>query len=70
MLNINGATKKFEIPIPYDAEMWENDKLVYFDYRLSKLSKNNPELQDLIRSIPREGNNKYYDTILEIEIQD
>lgn len=69
MMEINGDTKKFEIPIPYEAEVWEKDDLVYFDYRLTTLGKNNPELQNIIRSIPREGNNKYYDTILEIEIQ-
>ena len=69
MMEMNGDNKKFEIPIPYDAEVWEDDNLVYFDYRLTTLGKNNPKLQKLIRSIPKEGNNKYYDTILEIEIQ-
>lgn len=70
MMDINGEQKKFEIPIPYDAEVWEDDNLVYFDYRLTTLAKNNPKLQKLIMSVPKDGNSKFYDTILEIEIED
>ena len=59
--------KRFEIPIPFGIEKWEEDGLVYFDYRLSTLA-HNPKLTKLLESLPTEGNNKFYNKILEIEI--
>jgi len=59
--------KRFEIPIPFGIEKWEDEGLVYFDYRLSTLSKNE-ELVRLLHTLPTEGNNKFYNKILEIEI--
>ena len=67
--NNKDELKKFEIPIPFDVEVWEEDNLVYFDYRLSTLTKNNKVLQKTIDNLPKEGNNKFYDTICEIEIK-
>jgi len=60
--------KKFEIPIPFAFEEWEEDNLIYFDYRFFTLAKGNDKLYDLLKNLPKEGNNKFYDTILEIEI--
>jgi len=64
----DGVTKKFEIPIPFDVESWDEDGLVYFDYRLSTLSKGNSKFYHLVKTLPKIGNNKFYDTILEIEV--
>ena len=61
-------TKRFEIPVPFDVEEWEEDGLVYFDYRFSTLSKGNAGLQNLIKKLPKQGKSKFYDTILEIEV--
>ena len=60
--------KRFEIPIPYNIEEWQEDNLIYFDYRLHTLSRNNAELYTLLKTIRKTGNNKYYDNILEIEV--
>jgi len=60
--------KKFEIPIPFDIEVWETDNLVYFDYRLTTLARGKKELEDLLSTLDRDGNNKFYNRILEIEI--
>jgi len=60
--------KKFEIPIPYYFEKWPEDKLIYFDYRFSSLARNKESRRKLFESIPKVGNNKFYNTILEIQI--
>ena len=60
--------KRFEIPIPFGIEHWKDDGLVYFDYRLSTLS-NNANLCKMLEKLPNEGNNKFYNKILEIQIQ-
>jgi len=67
--NNKDELKNFEIPIPFDVEVWEEDDLVFFDYRITTLAKNNPDLQQVIRNLPRDGNNKFYDTICEIKIK-
>lgn len=60
--------KGFEIPIPFAIESWEDDGLIYFDYRLAKLSNNDKVLHSMLTQLPNEGNNKFYDKILEIQI--
>ena len=60
--------KRFEVPIPFAVEKWNNEGLVYFDYRLSTLSKNDKKLFEMLERLPREGNNKFYNKILEIQI--
>lgn len=62
--------KKFEVPIPFDVEQWDDDGLVYFDYRFTTLAKNDKELHRLLLSLPKDGNNKFYDKIMEIEVLD
>lgn len=70
--NEKKGLEKFEIPVPFNIEEWEAEDgvnpLVYFDYRLSTLAKNNNELLKILSRIPKEGNNKFYNSILEIEI--
>ena len=65
----DGIIKKFEIPIPFDIETWDDDGLVYFDYRLSTLSKGNSKCFNLVKNLPKIGNNKFYNTILEIGVE-
>lgn len=62
--------RRFEVPIPFNVENWEEDGLVYFDYRFATLAKNDKDLHRLLLSLPKEGNNKFYDKILEIEVLD
>jgi hypothetical protein len=66
----------FEIPIPFSIELhsMEDDdelenELVYFDYRLATLAKNNKEVVEKLAKMPKVGNSKFYDTIVEIEIK-
>ena len=59
--------KRFEIPIPFNIEKWEDDGLIYFDYRLKTLSARDSELLEMLKSIPVVGGNRFYDNILEIE---
>lgn len=55
--------KRFEIPIPFSIEEWD-DGNVYFDYRLKSLASGDDTLVDLLSSIPRDERNKFYDNIL------
>jgi len=64
----DGVMKKMEIPIPFGVECWEEDKLIYLDYRLKTLASMNEELYTILKKMKRDGNNKFYDKILEIEI--
>jgi len=48
--------KRFEVPIPFAIEKWEEDGLVYFDYRLSTLSKNDLIIREMLEQLPTEGN--------------
>ena len=65
--NAEKEIKKLEIPIPYAVENWSSDKLIYFDYRLTTLTKDITLIKTL-KSLSRDGNNKFYDTIVEINI--
>jgi len=60
--------KKFEIPIPFAVELWKDDGLVYFDYRLLTLTKKNTMVYNILKPLSVETNNKFYDKILEIQI--
>lgn len=60
--------KRFEIPIPFAIEKWEDDGLVYFDYRLKTLAKKDEVVYEMLKNLPVEGNNKFYNKILEIRI--
>ena len=67
--NLKGETKKFEIPIPFNVEEWNDENLVYFDYRLQALARGNTALLEMLQSLPRLSNSKFYNTIIEIEIE-
>jgi hypothetical protein len=66
--NSKKGNVKFEIPIPYHVESWPDEKLVYFDYRLSTLSKKKDSLYQQLKSVRPTKISKYYDSILEIII--
>lgn len=58
-------SEKIEIPIPYEIELYEEDNLVYFDYRLKTLAKHAPEIETNLILYPRKTkNNKFWDNIL------
>ncbi len=59
---------KFEIPIPYCIESWPDEDVIYFDYRLSALSKKKDNLLKLLREIKCTKETKFYDSIMEITI--
>ena len=60
--------KRFEIPIPFATERWGDDGLLYFDYRLITLANNDKSIYEMLKTIPMDGNNKFYNKILEIQI--
>jgi len=62
--------KKVEIPYPFAFEYWKNDNILYFDYRLKNISKNDDVLLGKILKMTRVGDNKFYNSILEIEIKE
>jgi len=59
--------EKIEIPIPYGVEIYEEDDLIYFDYRVKTLAKLAPEIENYLRVYPsKTSNNKFWDSILTI----
>lgn len=65
---LNTAKKekeKIDIPIPYDVEFYDDENLIYFDYRIKSLSKHAPEIETNLLVYPKKiKNNKFWDTIL------
>lgn len=68
MNNKKKGTINFEIPIPFNIETWKDENLVYFDYRLSALSKKKTDLLAKLKDIKCAKESKFYDSILEINI--
>lgn len=59
------AKEKIEIPIPYGIEMYEDESLVYFDYRIKTLAKHAPEIETNLIVYPKKiSGNKFWDSIL------
>ena len=57
--------EKVEIPIPYDVEIHEDEKLIYFDYRIKTLAKHAPEIETNLIVYPKKiAGNKFWDSIL------
>lgn len=65
---LNTAKKekeKIDIPIPYGVEFYDDENLIYFDYRIKSLSKHAPEIETNLLVYPKKiKNNKFWDTIL------
>lgn len=72
MFILNSTKKerdKIEIPIPYDVETYEDDGLVYFDYRIKSLAKLAPEMENYLKVYSTKTNtNKFWDSILTINV--
>jgi hypothetical protein len=62
------SKEKVEIPIPYSIEVHNEDKLIYFDYRLSTLTKTSASAKKIIEKMSS-SKNKFYNKILIIEIK-
>jgi hypothetical protein len=65
---LNTAKKekeKVDIPIPYGVEFYDDENLIYFDYRIKSLSKHAPEIETNLLVYPKKiKNNKFWDTTL------
>ena len=58
---------KIEIPIPYNIEMYEDENLLYFDYRIKSLSKYAPQIETNLIVYPKKiTGNKFWNSILSI----
>jgi hypothetical protein len=59
------SNEKVEVPIPYGIELYEDENLVYFDYRIKTLSKHAPEIETNLLIYPKKiTGNKFWDSIL------
>jgi hypothetical protein len=61
--------EKLEIPIPFSFENYDDEGLMYFDYRFKTISKYYPESLENLKKIfeKNKKNNKFGDSILTIE---
>jgi hypothetical protein len=55
-------TESFEIPFPLRTEVYQEDGLVYFDYRTSSLGVN------VLPKTPEKVSSSYFNKILEISV--
>ena len=57
--------EKVEFPIPYGIEIYPDENLVYFDYRIKTLSKYSPDIETNLIVYPKKiSGNKFWDSIL------
>jgi hypothetical protein len=57
--------EKIELPIPYGVEFYEDEELIYFDYRIKTLSKHAPEIETNLLIYPKKiTGNKFWNSIL------
>jgi len=62
LLSDKNNKENFDIPIPFDVENYEDEGVLYFDYRISSL-----HTQELPK-IPEKNTSVYLNKILEIKI--
>lgn len=66
-LHVTGNTYKYiELPYPYNYKI--NSSCILFDYTNTSLSKNNSDVDVLIKLLKRTKHSKFYDNTLIIEI--
>lgn len=60
--------ENFKLPYPFKYEYYEEDSLIFFDYRLFTLANNNIELEAKLKKIsePYSTKSKYFNSILKI----
>ena len=56
-----------KLPVPFDFEYYEDEGLLYFDYRIKTFSHNDKEIEQFINNIKKPKVSKYYDKILTLE---
>lgn len=65
MNTLKKEKEKVELPIPYGVEFYEDEDLIYFDYRIKTLSKHAPEIETNLLVYPKKiSGNKFWDSIL------
>lgn len=62
LLSDRGLQENIDIPIPFKVEFYEEDGLMYFDYRMKSLEV------DCLPLITEKVSSIYFDKILEIQI--
>lgn len=62
----NNSFKYVEIPYPFNYRIEHNS--IYFDYTNKSFSKNNSEVDFLIKLLKRHKHSKFYDNTLIIEV--
>lgn len=63
LLSDKNVRENIEIPIPFDMEVYPEEGLVYFDYRISALNTKT------LPRIPEKVSSMYFNKILELAIQ-
>jgi hypothetical protein len=67
ILSFKNLYETFEVPIPFNVEIYPDENLIYFDYRIKTLVGRNEDLNDLITSQINKNNYSHYlNKILEI----
>jgi hypothetical protein len=66
-LNSKDGRETLEIPIPFNIEMYKDEKLIYFDYRVKTFTNNNADIQLKVNKIKTTNSTTFYDKIVEIE---
>ncbi len=62
-----------KVPYPFNVENYPDDNLLYFDFRIKTLCKNNVYYETLLKEFSKkeegEKYNKFFDNILEIKFE-
>ena len=62
LMSDKNIRESFEIPIPFRVENYEDDGLLYFDYRLASLNVSN------LPHLPSKITSSYFNKILELTV--
>jgi hypothetical protein len=69
ILNTKNQIECFEIPLPFKSELHPEENLLYFDYRIKTLSRNEEELEKtLLSQIGKISPSQFFNKILEIQV--
>jgi len=60
-------TEIIKIPLPFNVEYYEDEKLLYFDYRLHSFC-HDKEIIELIKKVKKPMLSRFYDKIVTIEV--
>lgn len=66
-INGKGNRETLELPLPFGVEMYGDENLIYFDYRMKTLSHGDPDLLFKIRKVKNTNSSVFFDRIVEIE---